>query len=104
MALRRSGNESSLAIPQGKLSTAEERGVLNEEAFQRMIAIERKRTERSRKPFLLMLLDAGDHAHSSKALTSIVPVLLSTTRETDVVGWYKDGSMVGVIFTGTPRR
>ena len=72
---------------------AQEREVLNEEAFQRMIAIERKRTERSRKPFLLMLLDAGNHQASEKngkALDSIVPALLSSTRETDVIGWYKD--------------
>jgi lipopolysaccharide/colanic/teichoic acid biosynthesis glycosyltransferase len=100
---RRSGNDSSIAGPLFKLSTAEEREVLNEEAFQRMIAIERKRTERSRKPFLLMLLDAGDRQGSEnkgQALRSIVPALLLSTRETDVIGWYKDRSTVGVIFTG----
>ena len=78
-----------------------EREVVDEEAFQRMIAIERKRTERSRKPFLLMLLDAGNHSseRNGKALNSIVPALLSSTRETDVIGWYKDRATVGVIFT-----
>jgi lipopolysaccharide/colanic/teichoic acid biosynthesis glycosyltransferase len=68
-----------------------------------MIAVERKRTERSRKPFLLMLLDAGNHQGSGrngKALDNIVPALLSSTRETDVIGWYKDRATVGVIFTG----
>ena len=68
-----------------------------------MIAVERKRTERSRKPFLLMLLDAGNHQGSEKngkALNNIVPALLSSTRETDVIGWYKDRATVGVIFTG----
>jgi lipopolysaccharide/colanic/teichoic acid biosynthesis glycosyltransferase len=68
-----------------------------------MIAVERKRTERSRKPFLLMLLDAGNHQGSGKngkALDSIVPALRSSTRETDVIGWYKDRATVGVIFTG----
>jgi len=100
VALRRSGSESSLAIPQGKTSIAEERDVLNEEAFLRMIAIERKRTERSRKPFLLMLMDAGNHTQSGRALKSIVPALLSSTRETDGVGWYKDDAIIGVIFTG----
>lgn len=103
MTLRRSGNDSGLAGPLFRLATAEEREVLNEEAFQRMIAIERKRTERSRRPFLLMLLDAGDHQASEnkgKALKSIVPALLASTRETDVIGWYKDRDTVGVIFTG----
>jgi lipopolysaccharide/colanic/teichoic acid biosynthesis glycosyltransferase len=68
-----------------------------------MIAVERKRTERSRKPFLLMLLDAGNPQNSTKngrALNSIVPVLLSSIRETDVVGWYTDGVTIGAIFTG----
>ena len=33
--------------------------ILPQEAFHKMITLERKRTERSRKPFLLMLLDTG---------------------------------------------
>ena len=32
---------------------------LNEHSFQRMISLERKRSERSRKPFLLALIDTG---------------------------------------------
>jgi hypothetical protein len=39
--------------------SAVDRAVLNEQMFRRMLAIERKRTERSKEPFLLMLLDAG---------------------------------------------
>jgi lipopolysaccharide/colanic/teichoic acid biosynthesis glycosyltransferase len=100
---RSSGNDSNLAGPLLKSMAAGERQVLNEEAFQRMIAVERKRTERSRKPFLLMLLDAGNHQGSGKngkAFDSIVPALLSSTRETDVIGWHKDRATVGVIFTG----
>jgi lipopolysaccharide/colanic/teichoic acid biosynthesis glycosyltransferase len=103
VTLRRSGIDSNLVSPPFTPVTAGEREVLNEEAFQRMIAVERKRTERSRKPFLLMLLDAGNHQGSGKngkALDSIVPALRSSTRETDVIGWYKDRATVGVIFTG----
>jgi lipopolysaccharide/colanic/teichoic acid biosynthesis glycosyltransferase len=77
-------------------------GILSEVAFQKMISVERKRTERSRKPFLLMLLDTGaSHAGpiNGKALGSIVSTLLASTRETDVTGWYKDHSIVGVMFT-----
>jgi lipopolysaccharide/colanic/teichoic acid biosynthesis glycosyltransferase len=81
----------------------EVRVILSEESFKRMIAIERKRTERSREPFLLMLVEAG-RAHgtekSSKALEKIVSAMLSSTRETDVVGWYKGQTTVGVMFTG----
>ena len=103
MTLRRSGNDSN-PVGAGFMSgTAGEREILNEKAFQRMIAVERKRTERSRIPFLLMLLDAGNHQapeKNGKALGSIVPSLVSSTRETDVIGWYKERATVGVIFTG----
>lgn len=84
-------------------TAAAERDVLKEDAFRRMIAIERKRTERSREPFLLMLLEAGSSpngAGADKTLEGIVVAMQSSTRETDVVGWYKDGSTVGVLFTG----
>lgn len=80
-----------------------DRDVLVEEAFRRRIAIERKRTERSREPFLLMLLEAGSAENGDaldKTLTGIVAAMQFSTRETDVVGWYKDRSTVGVIFTG----
>lgn len=80
-----------------------EREVLREDGFRRMIAIERKRTERSREPFLLMLLEDGSRAGggvSSRTLDSILGSMLVCTRETDVVGWYKNLSTVGVIFTG----
>jgi lipopolysaccharide/colanic/teichoic acid biosynthesis glycosyltransferase len=103
VTLRRSDNSSNLGIQVFESASVGEREILNEEAFRRMIAIERKRTERSRKPFLLMLLDTGNHQSSEKnkkALDSIVPVLLSSTRETDVIGWHKDWVTVGVIFTG----
>jgi len=79
-----------------------ERSILSEVAFQKMISVERKRTERSRKPFLLMLLDTGTtHSgpNNGKALGSIVSTLLAATRETDVTGWYKEHSIVGVMFT-----
>jgi lipopolysaccharide/colanic/teichoic acid biosynthesis glycosyltransferase len=81
----------------------EERVIQNEESFKRMIAVERKRTERSREPFLLMLLEAGNHQRAEKngkALDKIISAMLSSTRETDVVGWYKDRTTVGVMFTG----
>jgi len=71
----------------------EERGVLSEGAFHRMISLERKRTERSRKPFLLMLLDTGNHPQpdkNRKVLDKILSALSLSTRETDITGWYKN--------------
>ncbi len=82
---------------------ASEHEVVSESSFRRMIAIERKRTERSKEPFLLMLLEAGNNqsAEMSEAtLNNIASALLASSRGTDIVGWYKDGSTVGVIYTG----
>jgi len=83
--------------------TAGKRDILNEDTFNRMIAIERKRTERSKQPFLLMLLGVGGQhapAKNSGSLDGIVSALLSSIRGTDVIGWYKSRTIVGVMFTG----
>ncbi len=64
----------------------------------RMIALERKRTERSAKPFLLMLLETGDHnseERSRQLLTKVISTLVDATRETDVIGWHKDNLVCG---------
>jgi lipopolysaccharide/colanic/teichoic acid biosynthesis glycosyltransferase len=93
----------SVADPLFDSIPAEERVVLGEETFKRMIAVERKRTERSREPFLLMLIEAGrPHGadRNAKPLDKIVFAMLSSTRETDVVGWYRGRTTVGVMFTG----
>jgi len=39
-----------------------DRDMLDETAFQRVIALERRRTERSRKPFMLMLVDGYEQS------------------------------------------
>jgi lipopolysaccharide/colanic/teichoic acid biosynthesis glycosyltransferase len=84
-------------------ASAVDREVMSEPIFRRMISIERKRTERTKEPFLLMLLDAGSQANSemnSKALENMATSLLISSRETDIIGWYKEGTIVGVLFTG----
>jgi len=100
--LRNSVSETSQRSVTGRSDVENDRTVLSEEAFHRTISIERKRTERSRKPFLLMLLDRGHQngsKKSTKVLNDLVSALLAFTRETDVIGWYEDGTTVGVMFT-----
>ncbi len=101
MNLRRSLDEVGglFATDSEPVST---RSVLSEEVFHQMIAHERKRTERSHKPFLLMLLDMGDEMsayNGESCLRKILNVLSLTTRETDVVGWHKEALVVGAMFT-----
>jgi lipopolysaccharide/colanic/teichoic acid biosynthesis glycosyltransferase len=78
------------------------RDVLSQEAFHAMISRERRRTERSRRPFLLMLLDMGNHLPSEaieKNMQKLLAALSMSTRETDVAGWYERDRIVGVMFT-----
>lgn len=67
-----------------------------------MLRLERKRTERSHRRFVLMLLDACTlvkEDESRETLHKVMAVLSHSIRETDIKGWYKDDSVIGVIFT-----
>src|SRR3984885_14236464 len=78
--------------------------LLQEQIFHSMLTLERRRAERSRNSFVLMLLDAGAFAGtetSDHLMSQVASVLLKSTRETDLVGWYKNGRVLGVIFTET---
>ena len=71
-----------------------------ENFFHSMLTLERRRAERSRKPFVLMLLDANlENGIAEKILSQAVDVVAVSKRETDLVGWYKQGLILGVIFT-----
>jgi hypothetical protein len=94
-------NRSRSSCANGSVSLAD-RSILPEAAFQRMLSLERKRAQRSRKPFLLALLEMENQLigpKSPRALGRILSALDSATRETDVTGWYKDECVVGVMFT-----
>ena len=76
--------------------------VLSEKAFQRLISQERKRSERSQRPFVLLLVDTGHtqpNGNGSRGLLDILQALQAATRETDFTGWYRTDSVVGVMFT-----
>jgi lipopolysaccharide/colanic/teichoic acid biosynthesis glycosyltransferase len=76
--------------------------ILPEEAFRRMISVERKRSERSQRPFVLLLIDTGRSQAGDKqgrVLLDMLSALQGATRETDVTGWYTMNSVVGVMFT-----
>jgi len=80
-----------------------DREVLSEKIFRRMITIERKRTERSKEPFLLMLLEINSSQAANRngtTLDTMALSLLASSRDTDIIGWYTERSMVGVMFTG----
>ena len=85
-----------------------ELGLLTQQLFTKMLWLERKRTERSHRGFVLMLLDPGkllDHgSNREKTLAKILTALAQSVRDTDITGWYKDGGILGVIFTEARHR
>lgn len=74
-----------------------------EDMFRRVLSLERKRSERSRQPFVLMLLHTGNllEAEQGEAiLGAITKALSASIRETDIPGWYQKDWVLGVICTG----
>ena len=78
------------------------RMVLGEDAFVSMLYLERRRAERAQKRYVLMLLDVKDAIADSQkrqTLGRITETLCNITRETDIIGWYLQDSLIGVIGT-----
>ena len=69
--------------------------------FMKLLCLERKRTERSGRNFVLMLLDPGNLLKGPHApiLSQLLSAISQSSRDTDLKGWYKEKSIIGVIFT-----
>lgn len=75
--------------------------VYDERTFNRMLANERKRTERSKRQFILLLLSWAETRAGLNALETydkILASLCSSIRDIDVLGWYRSGEVLGIIF------
>jgi lipopolysaccharide/colanic/teichoic acid biosynthesis glycosyltransferase len=75
--------------------------ILSQQLFLRMLCLERKRSERSGRRLVLMLLESSAllRAPQSNAIDGILLSLSRSTRDTDITGWYQEGSILGVLFT-----
>ncbi len=76
----------------------------NEEAFRHFLAIERKRSERSKRSVLLLLANLSQQPGASGIITPMIAAKLFSglwrcVRETDFMGWYRDGRVVGAVLT-----
>ncbi len=81
-------------------ASAQTETALQENVFHSMLTLERRRAERSGKPFVLMLLDANlEYGSAAVILEEAAEVIMATKRETDLAGWYKKSDILGVIFT-----
>jgi lipopolysaccharide/colanic/teichoic acid biosynthesis glycosyltransferase len=80
-----------------------------ESEFTVALRRERRRAERSEKPFLLMLAELGTlsaNENGEQYLADLASDLASISRETDIIGWHRQNIVLGAIFTelGTNDR
>lgn len=86
------------------------KSLISEESFKTLVEVERKRSERSGKPFLVMLLDLtsiinGKDRYSSgrnsilQFFNKVVKTITVETRDIDIKGWYETGKSIGILFT-----
>jgi hypothetical protein len=76
----------------------------DEEAFLYFLAMERKRSERSGSPFLLVLVDLKEEPGASVRIIPAVSARIFSRlwlclRETDVVGWYREERVAAALLT-----
>ncbi len=79
----------------------EMRECLDESAFHRILICEQKRATRSGRALLLMFVNVEHvlQAHQNDHVQSqLLSALCQSTRETDIIGWYRKSARLGVLF------
>jgi hypothetical protein len=75
----------------------------NQDAFRYFLANERKRSELSNRPFLLLLVDLQQPQANGRldpsVATRLFTGLYDCLRDTDVIGWYHEGRVAGAVLT-----
>jgi hypothetical protein len=77
----------------------------NERAFRYLLGVQRRRAERSERPFVLLLVELDEHTRAGRRIdptlaTRIFASLWRSLRESDVVGWYREEHIAGAVLTG----
>lgn len=80
-------------------------GFLDQRSFRQTLIYERKRSERSKRPLVLLLMDLHDKNIKSffykRKIIYLMRSVYNNVRETDIIGWYEYNRTIGVIFTET---
>ncbi len=85
-----------------RTAEALQRELLAEQDFIRLLCLERKRSERSERPFLVLLVDGEGFSATDANMSvrqQVETTLMAVTRATDVIGWYKQDARMAVLFT-----
>jgi lipopolysaccharide/colanic/teichoic acid biosynthesis glycosyltransferase len=96
----------TVRIPTSSADEVSTRMILSEDAFISMLYLERRRAERGQKRYVLLLVDVKDaltEKNKTRTIQAIGRTICSVTRETDIVGWYVYGHILGVIATEIGR-
>lgn len=89
-----------LSVPE--MGNTPSRMLLNEDAFVSMLYLERRRAERADNRFVLVLVDVKHLMGNSgrdRMIQTLTKSLSDATRETDIIGWYLENNLMGVIGT-----
>ncbi len=86
-------------------------GLCDERVFRAMLSAERRRTERTKRPFAVALIDIAvtdgvvDGAEEEGEIPSgFVVELHRETRHIDIKGWYHKDKVIGVLYPETSRE
>ena len=81
-----------------------ESGAYNQEAFRYLLESESKRSERSGRFCQIILVYSSDeHGRIVQMNFDVAKIVIAAAsrsfRETDYIGWYRDGRIVGAVLT-----
>jgi lipopolysaccharide/colanic/teichoic acid biosynthesis glycosyltransferase len=93
--IKKISEDNSVSSVERRLQVA----VIQEATFVQLLRLERRRTERSGKQFMLVLISAEDFRTGGILLNHVVTAVSSSTRETDVLGWYERDVTLGLLMT-----
>ena len=86
------------------VSNFKQSGIFHEEAFRYLLEAESKRSKRSGHGYHLLLVYHTDVHGSvaqmdSDAASGVIDALVRSLRETDYIGWYREGRIAGGVLT-----
>ena len=84
-----------------KIASSGSEDFYEEPYFKEMLNLEKKRSQRSMRPLMLMRIDISGliETNPADARRKLELALASGIRDTDVRGWYKREAVVGIVFT-----